>query len=66
MLLIIASPKIIQTAVAVLGFQKDEYRATEGSSVAIMVGVSEGFLDLMVNVTFYTTSGTAQGSYRQN
>ena len=50
----------------VLGFQEDEYIATEGSSVPILVGVSEGFLDLMVNVTFYTTSGTAEGIDRIN
>ena len=56
-----------KNVVAVLGFQEDVIEHNIATSrVPILVGVSEGFLDLVVNVTFYTTSGTAEGIDRIN
>ena len=45
----------------VLGFEKDMMLVSEGEDLQLSVGISEGYLDVAVNVSFYTESGTAQG-----
>ena len=46
-----------------LGFDKDSITVSgsEGEDLQLSVGISEGYLDMTVSVSFYTMSGTAQG-----
>ena len=45
-----------------LGFFSNETVTPENSDVVLEVGIVEGYLGVPVNLSFNTTSGTAQGN----